>query len=192
MTDNGIVGYSILNQEPKEPHSPMFSINKSGTINVVATGLDREKVSEYKLIIQAADLEGHCLSATATAVITVTDKNGHASAARSVRAVDTMKGIPASNLRITVFKLEDSGYKLKRREMSTGLTSAEGQFAISNSLPSPGEYVVRMESGAYWKQQEKSFFHLYVESTFTVADSHQRYCISAFLAPFAYSTYEAC
>ncbi|KAK1161975.1 cadherin-1-like [Acipenser oxyrinchus oxyrinchus] len=172
--DNGAIGYSILNQEPQEPHSPMFSINKSGTISLVAAGLTREKVGEYKLIVQAADMDGNGLSTTATAVITITDKNGHAFAGLLVRAVDTTKGIPVSNLRITVFKLEDSGNELKRRETSTGLTSANGHFEMSNSLPSPGEYMVRLESGAYWKQQEKDFFHLYVESTFTVADSHQR------------------
>ncbi|MGH0119630.1 UNVERIFIED_CONTAM: hypothetical protein FKN15_058081 [Acipenser sinensis] len=76
--DNGIIGYSILNQEPKEPHSPMFSINKSGTISLVAAGLDRETVAEYKLIIQAADMDGNGLSTTATAIITVTDQNDHA------------------------------------------------------------------------------------------------------------------
>lgn len=43
------------------------------------------------------------------------------------------------------------------------LTSAKGHFEMSNSLPSPGEYAVRLESGAFWKQQEKDFFHLYVE-----------------------------
>ncbi|MGH0119993.1 UNVERIFIED_CONTAM: hypothetical protein FKN15_061111 [Acipenser sinensis] len=162
--DNGVIGYSILNQEPQEPHSPMFSINKSGTISLVAAGLDREKVAEYKLIIQAADMDGNGLSTTATAIITVTDKNGHTLAGLLVRAVDTTKGIPVSNLTITVFKLEDSGKELKRRETSTGLTSAKGHFEMSNSLPSPGEYVVRLESGAYWKQQEKDFFHLYVEA----------------------------
>ncbi|MGH0119992.1 UNVERIFIED_CONTAM: hypothetical protein FKN15_061110 [Acipenser sinensis] len=41
--DNGVIGYSILNQEPKEPHSPMFSINKFGSISLVAAGLDREE-----------------------------------------------------------------------------------------------------------------------------------------------------
>ncbi|XP_033896256.3 B-cadherin-like isoform X1 [Acipenser ruthenus] len=76
--DNGIIGYSILNQEPKEPHSPMFSINKFGTISLIANGLDREAVAEYKLIIQAADMEGNGLSTTATAIITVTDQNDQA------------------------------------------------------------------------------------------------------------------
>ncbi|KAK1163538.1 B-cadherin-like [Acipenser oxyrinchus oxyrinchus] len=76
--DNGIIGYSILNQEPKEPHSPMFSINKAGTISVVAAGLDRETVAEYQLIIQAADMDGNGLSTTATAIITVTDQNDQA------------------------------------------------------------------------------------------------------------------
>ncbi|MBN3272500.1 CADHK protein, partial [Polyodon spathula] len=103
--DNGIIGYSILNQEPQEPHSPMFSINKSGTISVVATGLDREKVPEYKLIIQAADLEGRGLSTTATAVITVTDQNDHApqfkTAQETVTVPENEVGILVTRLAVT-------------------------------------------------------------------------------------------
>lgn len=42
-TYNGVVVYSILDQEPKAPHSQMFTINRdNGIISVIATGLDRE------------------------------------------------------------------------------------------------------------------------------------------------------
>ncbi|MGH0126160.1 UNVERIFIED_CONTAM: hypothetical protein FKN15_026129 [Acipenser sinensis] len=86
--DNGVIGYSILNQEPQEPHSPMFSINKSGTISLVAAGLDREAVAEYKLIIQAADMDGNGLSTTATAIITVTDQNDQAPQFKTAQGLD--------------------------------------------------------------------------------------------------------
>ncbi|XP_034784330.1 B-cadherin-like [Acipenser ruthenus] len=100
--DNGVIGYSILNQEPKEPHSPMFSINKFGTISLVANGLDREAVAEYKLIIQAADMDGKGLSTTATAIITVTDQNDQAPQFKT--AQETVS-LPENEVGVLVMKL---------------------------------------------------------------------------------------
>ncbi|KAG7488333.1 hypothetical protein MATL_G00034320 [Megalops atlanticus] len=78
-TANGILRYKILSQNPEIPSSNMFTINnKTGGIITVAAGLDREKVQQYTLIIQATDMEGnptYGLSNTATAVIKVTDVN---------------------------------------------------------------------------------------------------------------------
>ncbi|KAJ8419088.1 hypothetical protein AAFF_G00005870 [Aldrovandia affinis] len=78
-TSNGILRYKILSQNPESPTSNMFTINnKTGGIITVAAGLDREKVQQYTLIIQATDMEGnptYGLSNTATAVIKVTDVN---------------------------------------------------------------------------------------------------------------------
>ncbi|XP_008432407.2 cadherin-2 [Poecilia reticulata] len=78
-TANGMLRYKILSQNPESPSSNMFTINnKTGGIITVAAGLDREKVPQYTLIIQATDMEGnpmYGLSNTATAVIRVTDVN---------------------------------------------------------------------------------------------------------------------
>uniref|UniRef100_A0A8C9SIJ6 Cadherin 2 n=1 Tax=Scleropages formosus TaxID=113540 RepID=A0A8C9SIJ6_SCLFO len=78
-TANGILRYKILSQNPESPSANMFTINnKTGGIITVAAGLDREKVPQYTLIIQATDMEGnptYGLSNTATAVIKVTDVN---------------------------------------------------------------------------------------------------------------------
>ncbi|NWV27963.1 CADH1 protein, partial [Origma solitaria] len=73
--NNGIIGYSILSEEPKGAQQ-MFTINaKKGIISVIGTGLDRETTPNYTLIIQAADQEGMGLTNTATAIIKVTDAN---------------------------------------------------------------------------------------------------------------------
>ncbi|PKU43306.1 hypothetical protein llap_6396 [Limosa lapponica baueri] len=76
---NGMLRYRILSQAPSSPSPNMFTINnETGDIITVAAGLDREKVQQYTLIIQATDMEGnptYGLSNTATAVITVTDVN---------------------------------------------------------------------------------------------------------------------
>ncbi|NWZ34845.1 CADH1 protein, partial [Brachypodius atriceps] len=73
--NNGIIGYSILSEEPKGAQQ-MFTINaEKGIISVIGTGLDRETTPNYTLIIQAADQEGTGLTNTATAIIKVTDAN---------------------------------------------------------------------------------------------------------------------
>jgi hypothetical protein len=42
-TYNGVVAYSIHNQEPQDPHDLMFTVHRStGTISVISSGLDRE------------------------------------------------------------------------------------------------------------------------------------------------------
>ncbi|KAG6940773.1 cadherin 1 [Chelydra serpentina] len=76
---NGVIVYSILQQIPEVPHNNMFGINNvTGSISVIATGLDRETTPNYTLIVQAADLEGNGYSTSATAMIEVSDANDNA------------------------------------------------------------------------------------------------------------------
>ncbi|NXS68388.1 CADHK protein, partial [Pandion haliaetus] len=78
-TYNGVIAYSILSQEPREPHPHMFTVNRAtGTLSVIASGLDRERVREYTLTVQAADLDGEGLTTTALAVIEIVDVNDNA------------------------------------------------------------------------------------------------------------------
>lgn len=78
-TYNAAIGYSILSQDPPLPQPNMFSVdNSSGIIRVISPGLDRESISTYTLVVQAADLLGEGLSTTATAVITILDSNDNA------------------------------------------------------------------------------------------------------------------
>lgn len=78
-TYNGVVAYSIHSQEPKEPHDLMFTIHKStGTISVISSGLDREKVPEYRLTVQATDMDGEGSTTTAEAIVQILDANDNA------------------------------------------------------------------------------------------------------------------
>ncbi|XP_039619184.1 cadherin-4-like [Polypterus senegalus] len=78
-TDNGMFKFAIMSQTPRVPNPQMFTINQdTGTISVISAGLDREKVSEYTLILQVADLNGFGLTNTATASIILVDQNHNA------------------------------------------------------------------------------------------------------------------
>ncbi|XP_053338370.1 cadherin-4-like [Clarias gariepinus] len=78
-TSNGMVHYRILQQTPHIPIPNMFTINReTGDIVTVAAGLDRERVPQYTVIVEATDMEGNLnfgLSSTATALIAITDIN---------------------------------------------------------------------------------------------------------------------
>uniref|UniRef100_A0A8C6XTY7 Cadherin-1 n=1 Tax=Naja naja TaxID=35670 RepID=A0A8C6XTY7_NAJNA len=72
---NGVITYSIVSQEP-EPEKQRFTINnETGLISVVVSGLDRERIPQYTLVLQATDMQGEGLSTTGKAVITITDAN---------------------------------------------------------------------------------------------------------------------
>uniref|UniRef100_A0A673L6S4 Cadherin-4 n=1 Tax=Sinocyclocheilus rhinocerous TaxID=307959 RepID=A0A673L6S4_9TELE len=79
ITANGLVHYRILSQTPHIPIPNMFTINgATGEISTIASGIDREKVSQYTIIVQATDMEGSLnfgLSNTATALISIADIN---------------------------------------------------------------------------------------------------------------------
>lgn len=82
LSANGMIRYKIMSQVPKMPFDHMFTINNAtGLISTIAAGLDRERTPQYMLVVQASDMEGDPnigLTNTATAIVTITDKNDNA------------------------------------------------------------------------------------------------------------------
>ncbi|XP_038579159.1 cadherin-1-like [Micropterus salmoides] len=79
-TDNAVIRYMIISQEPATPPD-LFSINSNtGTIIVDSTELDRERNPEYTLVVQAADMQGEGKTGEAKVILTVTDINDNAPA----------------------------------------------------------------------------------------------------------------
>ncbi|XP_071370808.1 cadherin-13, partial [Centroberyx affinis] len=84
-TDNAVLRYNIVRQSPDKPSPNMFYIDpeRGDIVTVISpTLLDRETLptTTYELEIVAKDMAGSevGLTGTATATITITDKNDHA------------------------------------------------------------------------------------------------------------------
>lgn len=73
---NAILTYRIIDNARSANNVELFTIDSStGTISVVAEGLDREVARSHRLVVEARD--GGGMMGTATATIAVTDINDH-------------------------------------------------------------------------------------------------------------------
>uniref|UniRef100_A0A3B5PVE2 Cadherin-1-like n=1 Tax=Xiphophorus maculatus TaxID=8083 RepID=A0A3B5PVE2_XIPMA len=78
-TDTSDIRYRIMSQSPEQPGPNMFIMYPvTGVIRVNEAGLDRKKIPQYTLEVQAADMKGEGLTGFAKVIIKVTDGNDHA------------------------------------------------------------------------------------------------------------------
>ncbi|KAG8516770.1 Transthyretin, partial [Galemys pyrenaicus] len=105
-----------------------------------------------------------------------------------VKVLDAVRGSPAVNVAIKVFKkAADDTWEL----FASGKTSEFGELhgLTTEEKFVEGIYKVELDTKPYWKALGISPFHEYVEVVFTANDSGQRrYTIAALLSPYSYST----
>uniref|UniRef100_A0A8C3V0V3 Cadherin domain-containing protein n=1 Tax=Catharus ustulatus TaxID=91951 RepID=A0A8C3V0V3_CATUS len=161
---NGVIAYSILSQEPREPHPQMFTVNRAtGTLSVIASGLDRERVREYTLTVQAADLDGEGLTTTALAVIEIADVNDNAPEfdpkMYEAAVPENVAGREVARLAVT--DLDEPGTPAWRAVYSILRGNDGGAFAITTD-PATNEGVLRTAKGLDYEAKQQFVLHVAV------------------------------
>uniref|UniRef100_A0A8C8EG27 Cadherin 1 n=1 Tax=Otus sunia TaxID=257818 RepID=A0A8C8EG27_9STRI len=171
-TYNGVIAYSILSQEPREPHPHMFTINKAtGTLSVIASGLDRERVREYTLTVQAADLDGEGLTTTALAMIEIADVNDNAPEfdPKTYEAAVPENEAGREVARLTITDLDEPSTPAWRAVYSILRGNEGSAFAIATD-PNSNEGVLRTAKGLDYEAKKQFVLHVAVanEAPFAV------------------------
>ncbi|XP_027759637.1 cadherin-1 isoform X4 [Empidonax traillii] len=163
-TYNGVIAYSILSQEPREPHSQMFTVNRgTGTLSVIASGLDRERVREYTLTVQAADLDGEGLTTTALAVIEIADVNDNAPEfdPKTYEAAVPENVAGREVARLAVTDLDEPSTPAWRAVYSILRGNDGGAFAIATD-PVTNEGILRTAKGLDYEAKQQFVLHVAV------------------------------
>ncbi|XP_060110519.1 B-cadherin-like [Heteronotia binoei] len=154
---NGVVSYSILSQDPPQPQPQMFTINRdTGMISVVVSGLDREQIPKYTLVLQAADMEGQGLTTTGTAVITVSDANDNPPIFKpttyDVTVPENAAGLLVAKLHVEDLDQEKTDAWKARYQIVSG--NEGGNFDITTD-PQSNEGLLRTAKGLDYEQRNK-------------------------------------
>ncbi|NXU96639.1 CADH1 protein, partial [Cettia cetti] len=163
--NNGIIGYSILSEEPAGAQQ-MFTIDtEKGIISVIGTGLDRETTPNYTLIIQAADQEGTGLTNTATAIIKVTDANDNPpvfNPAMYEESVDENQvGLLVARLHVTDQDLPGSPAWQAVYRIRSG--DPQGDFEITTD-PTTNDGILKTAKGLDYESQQRYTLVVSVEN----------------------------
>ncbi|XP_062468967.1 cadherin-1-like isoform X1 [Pezoporus occidentalis] len=170
--NNGIIGYSILSEEPKSAQQ-MFTIDpERGIISVIGTGLDRETTPNYTLIIQAADQEGNGLTNTATAIVEVTDANDNAPVFDPTMYQGTVNenevGVVVTRLHVTDRDMPGSPAWQAVYKIKTG--NQDGEFSITTD-PRTNDGILKTAKGLDYETRSQYNLVVTVENAvpFTVS-----------------------
>ncbi|XP_012512049.1 PREDICTED: transthyretin [Propithecus coquereli] len=105
-----------------------------------------------------------------------------------VKVLDAVRGSPAVNVAVKVFKkAADETWE----PFASGKTSETGELHGLTTVEKfvEGVYKVELDTKSYWTGLGISPFHEYAEVVFTANDSGlRRYTIAALLSPYSYST----
>ncbi|XP_006054058.1 transthyretin [Bubalus kerabau] len=105
-----------------------------------------------------------------------------------VKVLDAVRGSPAANVGVKVFKkAADETWE----PFASGKTGESGELhgLTTEDKFVEGLYKVELDTKSYWKSLGISPFHEFAEVVFTANDSGLRhYTIAALLSPYSYST----
>ncbi|KAM7040561.1 cadherin-1-like isoform 1-T1 [Acridotheres tristis] len=191
-SNNGVVSYSILSQVPEKPQPGMFTIDSSsGLVSVAMLGLVAQEVPEYTLEIQAADLGGYGLRATATVRIAVQadDMSEVGNGTLTTHVLNTATGLPAAGLVVRLAQLQEPGPQWM--ELAQRHTNADGrcQPLLAPGQAKSGTYKLHFETAEYWQGLGLTSFYPFVEVVFIISDPAQKLHVPLLISPYSYTTY---
>nr|P42204.1 RecName: Full=Transthyretin; AltName: Full=Prealbumin; Flags: Precursor [Notamacropus eugenii]AAA31608.1 transthyretin [Notamacropus eugenii]CAA55729.1 transthyretin [Notamacropus eugenii]prf//2112228A transthyretin [Notamacropus eugenii] len=112
----------------------------------------------------------------------------HSKCPLMVKVLDAVRGRPAVNVDVKVFKkTEEQTWEL----FAAGKTNDNGEIHELTTDDKFGEglYKVEFDTISYWKALGVSPFHEYADVVFTANDAgHRHYTIAALLSPYSFST----
>ncbi|XP_058235393.1 transthyretin [Hemibagrus wyckioides] len=106
----------------------------------------------------------------------------------NVKILDALKGAPAGNVALTVFRQGDDQTWEK---ITSGNTNIAGEVheLLSDQDFKPGVYRVVFDTKTYWKGEGRASFHEAAEVVFEAhAEGHRHYTLALLLSPFSYTT----
>ncbi|KAL6090537.1 hypothetical protein STEG23_024323 [Scotinomys teguina] len=138
--------------------------------------------AEYSFVDEEGHLKG-CSKSDKTK-----NGTGESTCPLMVKVLDAVRGSPAVDVTVKVFKKTADG---TWEPFASGKTAESGELhgLTTEQKFVEGVYRVELDTKSYWKALGISPFHEYAEVVFTANDSGpRRYTIAALLSPFSYST----
>ncbi|XP_068175798.1 5-hydroxyisourate hydrolase [Antennarius striatus] len=136
-------------------------------------------MSEYRL----QQIKGHIL--TENKITGMTDSPSPL----TIHVLNTAMGVPGSNMALSLYKKVPSTNAWSL--INTRITNDDGRCPglITKQMFTPGVYKIKFETAQYWESMGQTCFYPYVEITFTINDSGQKYHVPLLLSCFSFSTY---
>ncbi|XP_060773601.1 transthyretin [Neoarius graeffei] len=106
----------------------------------------------------------------------------------NVKILDALKGTPAGNVALAVFR---QGADKTWEKVASGNTNVAGEVheLLSEQDFSPGVYRVEFDTKTYWKAEGHKSFHEVAQVVFEAhAEGHLHYTLALLLSPFSYTT----
>jgi 5-hydroxyisourate hydrolase len=106
----------------------------------------------------------------------------------STHVLDVSIGRPATGMRVTVARIEDSG----RPTIAADVTDADGrvrELVPDLALVRGGVFELTFETGAYFSARGVAHFHPRVTVTIEIDDPRQSHHVPLLVSPFGYTTY---
>jgi 5-hydroxyisourate hydrolase len=116
----------------------------------------------------------------------ISSKSAKMKSAITTHVLDTVKGIPASGVKVTLFRQENQEFVC----LGTETTNADGRcLNLTPEKLVPVTYKLRFDVKEYYDRQQTECFFPYVEVVFIAEGNRSHYHVPLVITPFAYNTY---